>query len=65
MEELDLEKALDRLQHQEAFQFILGYLREMHEELLDELPDIPADKLQQHAGRITSYRDILAIISPR
>lgn len=62
-EDLDLQKAVDRLKHQEAYQFIVEEISSYSESAIDELRDIPADKLQEQAGKITAYREILTILA--
>lgn len=62
-EELTKAMAVDRLLPQEAYQYILQDLELSYQAAIDELRDIPADKLQQKAGEITAYKDILANLS--
>lgn len=65
MEDLTLDTAIERLSHQESFQLVLDTIRSLCDGLIDELPEVPSDKLQMHAGRITTYREIISLLEGR
>lgn len=57
-----LAEAIDRLEHQDAYKYMVAQIRELSESLIDESVEVPADKLQMHVGRIATYREMLAIL---
>jgi hypothetical protein len=65
MEELTLEKSIEHLSHLESYQMVMDEILGMYESHIDELDKVEADKLAQHAGTITAYRDILREFYPR
>lgn len=62
--EITLEQALEYLSHNDQYEVVMNEIKGMYESTIDDLDKVDADKLAQHAGTITAYRDILREFHP-
>jgi len=62
MHKLTLEEAIEHLKVYDAYSIFLGSVEQTLDSLIWELPEVPAEKLQMHVGRITTYREMLSLM---
>lgn len=63
MKELTLEKALENLNHLDAFKLVVNELKLRYDDAIDDLVSAAPEELQKYTGKIATYREVLDLLS--
>jgi geranylgeranyl pyrophosphate synthase len=60
---MTIEKDIEHLKRHDSFNRFIDLIKQMREECIGEMHEVPTDKLQQLSGRILSYDQIITMAS--
>ena len=58
---MTIEEDLEHLKRHDSFNRFIDLIKQMREECIAEMHEVPTDKLQQLSGRILSYDQIITM----
>ena len=60
---MTIQKDIEHLKRHDSFNRFIDLIKQMREECISEMHEVPTDKLQQLSGRILSYDQIMTMAS--
>tara|TARA_R110001583_G_scaffold52625_5_gene163186 strand:+ start:1105 stop:1311 length:207 start_codon:yes stop_codon:yes gene_type:complete len=58
---MTIQKDIEHLKRHDSFNRFIDLIKQMREECIGDMHDVPTDKLQQLSGRILSYDQIITM----
>ena len=58
---MTIQKDIEHLKRHDSFNRFIDLIKQMREECIGDMYDVPTDKLQQLSGRILSYDQIITM----